>query len=220
MHPMTTPTTNIEDAAYYKRVLHDLIDIGADLARIVHDQAKQQAARQTEAATAALPPIPPANDRLPDPTIAFDRIARAVRRTILLAQHLEKPAAERNPNRHRIAARKRILRKVEDTIRREAQPGDRPALQAELLDRLDAPDLEDDIDTTPLEEIITDICRDLHLAFNPQTWPRRTPQDIATLRQTAAAIPPTWTTPPQTPQPHPQQRPSQTPRKYQIRDTG
>lgn len=211
-----------DDAAYYKRVLHDLIDMGNDLARIVHDQAKRQAGEKAEAATAVLPPIPAANDRYPDLTVAFDRIARSVRRTILLAQKLEEPAPNHSPNRFRIAARKRILRTVEDTIKREAKTEDRPALRAELLDRLDAPDLEDDIDTIPIEDIITDICRDLHLTFKTEAWSRRTPNDVEALRQTAASIPPTWTTPPHPQQPGPQATKPTRPktRRYLVRDTG
>ena len=210
----TTP----EDAAYYKRVLHELIDLGADLARIVHAQAKCR----TEAATAARPPIQAANDRFPDPAVAFDRIARTVRRTILLVQKLDEPAPARDqdPHRHRIASRKRILRAVEDTIDIEARPEHRPALQAELLDRLDAPDLEDDIDTRPIQEIIDDICRDLQLAFPTQRWKRRTPTDIQTLRTRAAKIPKTWTTTPQPPPPHKKPAPPPRMRNYRITDSG
>ena len=184
------PDPTQDGIAYYKAILHDLIDMGASLARIVHDDAK----RQAEANAAALPPIAAANDRLPDSTIAFDRIARTVRRTVLLAQKLGEPPRA-GQHQHRIATRKRILRAVEDTIDREAKPADRGALRAELLDRLDSPDLEDDIDTRPLEAIVLDICRDLQVEFPANAWKRRTPADIAALRTTAAALPPAWNTP-------------------------
>ena len=191
-----TPTsTPADEAAYYKAILHELVDMAADIARTVHQQARRQAARAAEAQTAALPPPPAANDREPDLTVAFDRIARTIRRTIALAQSLDlppKPAAARaTPDR--IAARKRILRRVENEIHREAKPGEQAALRAELRERLDSPDLADDLETRPIEQIIADICRDLQIAFpSSDHWKRRTPSDIEALRRQAAAIPETW----------------------------
>ncbi len=70
-----------EDAQYYRQVLHELIEIGTDLARIVHRQATPEAQQRSQ-------PRHPA----PDPTIAFDRIARTLRRTIALARKLTDPA--------------------------------------------------------------------------------------------------------------------------------
>ena len=60
-------------------------------------------------------------------------------------------------------ARKRILREVEDAIQRTEKSPNQDSLNAEFLDRLDAPDLIDDIATRPIPEIIADICRDLGL---------------------------------------------------------
>ena len=118
-------------------------------------------------------------------------MARAVRRCIALARTLDAAPPARDPAQHRTAARKRILRAVEDTIARTADEGpDTPeALRAELRDRLDAPDLEDDIATRPIADIIQEICRDLGLAAHPGTQPyqRRTPADVARLCATAAA---------------------------------
>ena len=184
-----------DDTGYYKSILHELVEMAADLARIAHHQAKRQAEREAEAAAAAIPPIPAANDRFPDPNIAFDRIARVIRRTIALARQLEEPPKRpttKDATPDRIAARKRILRRVEDIIHRNAKPADAAPLRAELRERLDAPDLEDDIDARPVADIIEDILHDLHLSHSAESWRRRTPADIETLRTQAAAIPQTW----------------------------
>ena len=119
------------------------------------------------------------------------RVARAVRRCVALARSLDEPVKPaQDPARRRAAARRRIIREVEDAIHRAAHDGDRAeSLQAELRDRLDAPDLDDDIAARPLAEIVTEIRRDLGLASLPgdNPWKRRTPADIAQLNARAAA---------------------------------
>ena len=172
------------DTQFYREVLHDLIIMGTDIARIVHAQAA--AAPQPAPQPPAPNPAPP-----PDLTIPFDRIARVVRRSVALARSLSDPAPPaRDPAQHRAAARKRLLREVEDTIQRTANEGDHAeTLNAELRDRLDAPDLDDDLTNRPVAEVITEICRDLGLDAFPGThpWKRRTPADIVQLCARAAA---------------------------------
>jgi hypothetical protein len=217
--------THATDAQYYRHALHDLIDLGSDLARLLHQQASAQAAQQaiTQAHAAPQHPGPqpapaPAPDALVPDTLtsiaaAFDRIARAVRRSIALARSLADPIQPaRDPARHRAAARKRILREVEDAIQRtapasghgasghaaldgsgadaaDADDDSAEALTAELHDRLDAPDLDEDISHRPVADIITEICRDLGLAALPgaHPWMRRTPADLEHLCARAAA---------------------------------
>ena len=168
-----------EDAQYYRRVLHELIDIGADLARMVHQQAKAQA-------EAGVPAAEPA----PDATIAFDRIARTIRRSIALARTLGEPvpAPASHPGQHRIAARKHVIRMVEDAIHRDPRRDQAEALHAELLERLDGPDIDDDIGHCTTDQIIDTICHDLGLdgAHRLQVWKRRTPEDVALLCARAA----------------------------------
>ncbi len=72
-------------------------------------------------------------------------------------------------------------------------PGDGEAtdadpLHAGMLDRPDAPDLDDDPRTRPAADIIADICRDLGLAALPgaHPWTGRTPEDIGQLCARAA----------------------------------
>ena len=159
---------NLEDnTTFYRDVLHDLITLGQHLAHQVH-----------AAAGTDLP--------LEEATVAFDRTARAVRRTVALARTLEDPA------RPRILARRRILREVEDTIARTWRP-DSETLKAELHERLDTPELEDELGHRPTQDIIADIIRDLGLAAMPgfpTPWPRRTPAAIQALNARAGQMPP------------------------------
>jgi hypothetical protein len=168
--PQTLSDQQAVDAQYYRQILHGLIDVGANLARQLPQQAE---------ATPA-----------PEIAVAFDRIARAVRRTIILARKVAEPAAAaaEHPDQRRAAARRRIIREVEDTIQRTTGDADAETLHAELLDRLDAPDLDDDIDNRPIADIIADICRDLGLAALPGThpWKRRTAEDLTALCARAA----------------------------------
>ncbi len=209
---LQAPGLQATDAQYYRQVLHDLIDMGTGLARLLHQQASVQAAQWTPTPAAPQAPAPqPALPATPDALIsdtlisiaaAFDRIARAVRRSIALARSLADPVPPtRNPAQHRAAARKRILREVEDTIQRtspgpdnaapvdaDANKASTQALTAELHDRLDTSDLDDDISHRSVADIITEICRDLGLAALPGTnpWKRRTPADLEQLRARAA----------------------------------
>ncbi|MGI4945894.1 MAG: hypothetical protein ACRYHQ_35930, partial [Janthinobacterium lividum] len=124
----------------------------------------------------------------------FDQIARAVRRCIAQAQSLSHPKQQpaRDPAPDRTTARKRILRAVEDVIQRPPdndECDDAETLLADLRERMDAPDLDDDIASRPVEDIIKEILRDLGLAALPgsRPWKRRTQADITDLNASAAA---------------------------------
>ncbi len=191
LHPAPTPHA-------YCQVLDDLIHMGVSVARALHAQATAHA----QAASAAQPPAPrPDPDTLVALAAAFDRIARAVRRSILLHRTLQQPLpALPDHAAQRAAARKRIIREVEDRIGREvhhAKPGpgqpDLHALTRELNDRLDGPDMDADLASRPTADIIAEICRDLGLGIHAgtQPWRRRTPADIQDLcARAAAACPP------------------------------
>jgi hypothetical protein len=178
--PPPAPDPPADHAQPYLQILHELLAIGTEVARTIGAQARAQ--NQAQAA--------PDSEPAPDLTIPFDRIARAIRRTIVLARKLAEPqlAQSAQPAPHRIAARKRILREVEDAIQRKARDAEAASLQTELLERLDSPDLDEEIDHRPTAEIIADICRDLGIAHPPGShpWKRRTPADIAELRARAA----------------------------------
>ena len=195
------PGPQAADAHTHRQVLNDLITLGASLARLLHAQATAQAAHQPQAApphpaqahTEAQPAPPPAPAAPTLITIAatFDQVARAVRRCVALARSLDAPPnPAQDPARRRAAARRRIIREVEDAIHRAAHEGDRAeSLQAELHDCLDAPDLDDDLAARPIAEVVTEIRRDLGIAGPPGdvTWKRRTPADLAQLSARAAA---------------------------------
>ena len=158
------------DASYYRGILHEMIDMGADLARRVHRQVTSQG-----------------DDAVPDAeaVVAFERVSRIVRRSILLAQRLDEPVRAR-----RQSARRQIIRGVEDAIQREASGEVAESLHAEFLERLDGPDLDADIGDRPAGEIIAELCRDLGLGAMPGThpWKRRRPAEVAALCARAAGL--------------------------------
>jgi hypothetical protein len=162
----TAPHPTLTEALSHNQdVLNDLVDLGHELAKLIVEQVKT---RIMPGATAAL---------------AFERITRCVRRCAWLVRELAKKTTDR------VAARKQIIRTVEDSIQRTADhPDDAESLHAELRERLDSPDLEDEIDNRPVIEIIADICRDLGIAHSPGShpWARRIPADIAALCALAA----------------------------------
>ncbi len=121
---------------------------------------------------------------------AYERVARAVRYNTLLDEHLDRPAPARTPARTRTAARRHIIRKVENAIRSDDRlgPAAKQRLEIELLERLDGPDIEEDLLDGPLDTIIEDLCRDLGLGLlGGMPSARRTPADIALLNARAAA---------------------------------
>ncbi len=171
-----SPDNNV---AAQQAMLHELAEIGTEFARLLRDQARAQ-----EAGVGA--------ETVARAALAYERVARAVRRSVGLAQRLGEPGVGASAGQERALARRRIVREVEDVIQRQARGGVAEGLTAELAERLDGPELEDEIGTRPVAEIIADICRDLGIAALPGTapWQRRTPTDVARLCARAAALPP------------------------------
>jgi hypothetical protein len=192
------PDLQTQDALYYRQILHALIDQAADMAQMVHQQAKAAAETAEPGATPT------------DCAAAFNGLARTIRRNIALARHIAEPAPVAGPARHHTAARQRIIRAVEDSIQRHATGDAAETLHAEFLERLDGPDLDDALDDRPVAEIIAEICHDLGLDSLPgaHPWKRRTPADIALLCARAArphlAATPNGHPPGSAPRPYPQ----------------
>jgi hypothetical protein len=163
-----------EGTAYCRQVLSNLLDISNEMAEILAYQTRSQSDDPAAArATVAV----------------FTPLAQSIRRTIMLHEKLAKPA---KPRSNRIAARKRIIRDVEDAIQREARsPSEQETLHGEFLDRLDRPDLDDEIADRSPADIVTDITRDLGVTgvYDAHPAKRRTPHDIAILNARAAQIP-------------------------------
>ena len=160
----------------YRGMLEELAALGMDLARMVHRRAAALDAAAGEAGSEESPAVAEA-------TVAFDRAARCVRRTVGLLRLLDTPvpqAADR-----RVMARRRIIRVAEDVIAKDHGDGERAeSLRAELYERMDVPELDDEIDGRPVEEVIADILRDLGIAGPPgmrHPWQRRTPDEVAAL---------------------------------------
>ena len=178
-NPLRTTARQAEDAQRYRTLLHNLMDMGAAIARRIHDQVMAQPEPQTLADAQVLA----------DTAIAFDRVARTVRRTVMLARKLDEPVRP-DAAEHRTEARKRIIREVEDAIDFRATSADYRGLVAELHERLDSPELDEDIDTRLVADIIADICRDLWVvrtADATKPWKRRYPEEVRELCERAAA---------------------------------
>ncbi len=120
---------------------------------------------------------------------AYERITRSIRRSIMLYMKLVAPVKQ-PASQQRIAARKRIIRDVEDAIQSKAPADEQEKLHAELLERLDRPDLEYDIANRPIADIVTDMCRDLGIAglYDAHPWKRRIPHDIDILNARAEQV--------------------------------
>ena len=206
-----------EDDLFYRDMLQGLVHIGATLARILETQAITDAQATVQGRAPATP--------LGDHAATFDRISRAVRRSITLARSLrEPPPAARAPAHPGTAARTPALHgagkdaaghpaatagredakapnyapSADRRDRPEAPDRDRP----ERLDR-DAPDRDEDDTGRPPAAVIADIRRDLGLDTPPGTdaWTRNTPADTGQPCPRAAA--PNGAAPSSTRQPGP-----------------
>jgi len=120
-------------------------------------------------------------ETLSEMAVVYERAARAVRRTIALQHQLDQ--APSRPQL-RAVARRQLIRTAEDAIQQRAPTeADAERLTAELRERLDAPELDDEIGNRPVDEIIADICHDLGLGNVQELHrhKRRTPDDVAEL---------------------------------------
>ena len=173
-----------DDAEYYRLILHVMIERGADMTGLLHQQA-------TMHVTAVVRGDVPVTAKGKDYAGDFELISKAVRRCIMLAMKLDDwmLSRPRLPEADRVVARKQIIREVEDRIARRAEPGDRDGLEVELAERMETLDYDEDISGRPIDEVIAEICRDLGIepAFNGPEWKRRTPEDIRRLCKLAAA---------------------------------
>ena len=147
--------TALAEAASTAKVAGGVSPLATSLAQAIEaDQATAAAAeaRRTVVARAAAV------------ASAFTRTARAIRRTVLLAERLDRgwarPAIA--DDRHAMA-RRQIARAVADAIAREAEGARAERLTDAAAERLDSLDTLDDVASRPAEDIIRDICRDLGL---------------------------------------------------------
>jgi hypothetical protein len=133
-----------DHTAYYRSILHSLIDMGADLARMAHQQAKSRAEAGPQ--TPAQRPDAAVSPR--DPILAFDRVAGTIRRCIDQARGLDAPVAAA---RARIAARRPVMVEIaqieadqDAQAQAQAQAEHRESHRPEnLRHRPEKPDLRD-----------------------------------------------------------------------------
>jgi hypothetical protein len=149
-----------ERAARFLMMLEELAEIGTDLARMMRQQAKAAQWLGTEAA------------------VMFERVDRAVRRTIALAIRLdadwrmsaEEHAAEQACRAALLErARQRqdqVRRAVEDAIESHAHPSDAGNRVADLRERLADPDRDDELRNQPISVIVAAICKDLGITHD------------------------------------------------------
>ena len=201
------------DVQHHRGVLNALIDMGAQLATAVHAKAMC-------AIEAPNPTPPPAHPEMQDPTksqdtaapdltIAFDRVARTVRRTILLARHVAEPPKAARPYaaRGRIGRTRKPLDRASKDVTSGAASGqanpdshdtpeslERPERPERLeLSELDAREIAEtfakEIGDRRIEAIIAEIRRDLgqqeELPGNAP--PHSTPASMASRRTRPAA---------------------------------
>ncbi len=137
-----------EDDAFYAATLKEMVAMGLEIGRIVHQQVIAQSIDS---------PHSPIDDQS---TVSYDRVFRAVRRGIMLAKRLSQP----EPVRKQAAARRQVARDVGNAIQSQAKsPKDAENLYADLRDRLDTPDFEEDLENRPIQDIIDEIRKDLGL---------------------------------------------------------
>lgn len=121
------------DAAYYRDVLHEMIEIGRGLVRCVGQQAAALVASEAV----------PQEDAVKQEAVlavAFDRTSRAVRRCIRLAQWLDDPARTQ-PSAGTLPARVGFER--EGLIAAAARCRDFSTMPDDLLERVEALDDSD-----------------------------------------------------------------------------
>jgi hypothetical protein len=140
-------------------MLNELAEIGMTLARRLGREVETPAPQDAKAA---------------DPTLAFDRVARAVRHSLALQSKLvaDLKALEegRVPARPNAAgARKQAVQHIIANVVRTVTVGSAnqssriERFRPEIDERLDDDVLYGDLMTRPLSELVADICRDLGL---------------------------------------------------------
>jgi hypothetical protein len=175
---------------YFGRVLRHFVEVGDEFVGMLHQEARLVAKAQAELAEGTFDPqTAPIQAPQSDLLGAYQDITRSARRSIMLYQKLFAP--KKSPSaQNRTAARRKIIRDVEDAIEANAPDGKEAKLHAELLERLECPELDLEIANRPIAEIVTDITRDLGITglHGSHPWKRRTSHDIAILNARAAKL--------------------------------
>ena len=195
--PSTLPTSKADSAV--REVLMELAGYGLRIARVAAEMAEvegrvasllasglpdeygktssqqegQLAALAVDAADLALKQASP---RIEVAGQTFERVSRAVRRTVALVQRIEAGWPRRGGSDDRRGmARRQIVRGVGERIARHADGEAAERLFDDLYERLDAMEFAGDLDW-PVDEMIDTICRAIGL---PEPWRDRA--DVQTM---------------------------------------
>ena len=187
--PASHPTDTPRAPEPFRAALAELVQVGMSIARMVGQAAEAETALAKSAATASIADgISPIATSLAEAieadqaaaaaaearravvartqivAAAYAHTARAIRRTVHLAERLDRGWARPTiADTRQAMARRHIARTVSDTIAQQTEGDRAERLTEALADRLDSPDTLDDVTSRPAEDIIRDICRDLGL---------------------------------------------------------
>jgi len=176
-------------AAWRLEILEELVEIGMGAARQLRDQMGQEAEARIEARQLGSPA--PAEAAGFDYGMAFERVSRALRRTLALHDKFETELNARNErtaaeaaaqqataaktaspveDRDRSQRRHKVIRAVERAIDDEADELEGSDLWDEMQERLDDYERFEDFDNDPVGKIVMHICRDLKLTPDLSLW--------------------------------------------------
>jgi hypothetical protein len=132
------------DDEFYAAALRELVSIGLDVTRIIHQQIVAHSIDSPHS------PVPEAT------SLAYERVTRAARRAIMLAKRhnaipRETPGRRPNPNTAAAAPTRAAKEAAKD-----AENPDRP-------DRPEPPDRLDELDDRPTIELINELRQDLSI---------------------------------------------------------
>jgi hypothetical protein len=178
--PESLAALHEQSARHLHAMLLGLAEMGVELAALYVQQAKDQI-------YAGSPGAGPS----PECAAAYNGVTRSVRQSAMLAQKLLEPAPARKADdeaARKISQRKTIIRRIEDSLYRDAPEDQADTLHAELLERLEDPEFDDELGHRPTDEIVNEIRADLGILGSDSLdyWKRRTPADIAVLSARAA----------------------------------
>ena len=163
-----TPAALVQNDNCYRQYLHNLLAVGDSLATALPELART--AKPANPAAAAL-----------DLATAFDRIACAMRRTILLARSLAEPPLTTRHAPQAAAHPRAADRTRHSAVPERPDPPDRP----DRIDKLDRIDTLDDI-SGPIAELIAEIAADLGV---PNPWQPAPDADFPTATAQPGARP-------------------------------
>ena len=181
------PTDPKDDDAYYREVLQNLIARGAELAVQIHESATKPETHPESVTEAPQKAKDPRRKDAVEATLAYDRILRAIRRTIALARDIaEYPIGSRprraapatpaeKPKKHS-PDRIRITQRIQKAIERYRDRGD-AVLIRNIFAYIPDKDLHGHIDGLPFNQVAGEILKELNIDIEAM-WNSQPQPDI------------------------------------------